>query len=227
MISASKCRPLNSAGCFRRIYAKAYQTRPTTVATHHLISDAEGVSKPKRQIFDRALERLNVTPAHAVFVGDHPEVDVAGVRAAGMRAIWHRPQSVTNGRGGCRNRRTRRPSHVAEVRTEAAIATESVTSGGWVGPEPRCQNRSQPTSVRCEQAPPCGESSSLAIDGAGRVASHGGHARRSLAPWRLIVTCPPKKSLMIGNLSRGRGSYVQRRHRALLAPLSAFRRKAR
>jgi putative hydrolase of the HAD superfamily len=43
-----------------------------------LISDAEGISKPKRQIFDRALERLNVTPAHAVFVGDHdgPTTDI-------------------------------------------------------------------------------------------------------------------------------------------------------
>jgi putative hydrolase of the HAD superfamily len=60
-----------------------------------LISDAEGISKPKRQIFDRALERLNVNPAHAVFVGDHPEVDVAGARAAGMRAIWRRDPSVS------------------------------------------------------------------------------------------------------------------------------------
>lgn len=60
-----------------------------------LISDAEGISKPQRQIFDRALERLNVKPAHAVFVGDHPEVDVAGARAAGMRAIWRRDPSVS------------------------------------------------------------------------------------------------------------------------------------
>lgn len=60
-----------------------------------LISDAEGVSKPQREIFDRALERLNVSPAHAVFVGDHPEVDVAGARAAGIRAIWRRDPNVS------------------------------------------------------------------------------------------------------------------------------------
>jgi putative hydrolase of the HAD superfamily len=36
------------------------------------------------------LERLNVSPARSVFVGDHPEVDVAGARAAGMQAIWRR-----------------------------------------------------------------------------------------------------------------------------------------
>jgi putative hydrolase of the HAD superfamily len=60
-----------------------------------LISDAEGISKPDRQIFHRALERLHTTPAHAVFVGDHPDVDVAGARAAGMHAIWRRGRGVS------------------------------------------------------------------------------------------------------------------------------------
>ena len=55
-----------------------------------LISDAEGISKPDPRIFHRALERLNVSPARSVFVGDHPEVDVAGARAAGVQAIWRR-----------------------------------------------------------------------------------------------------------------------------------------
>ena len=55
-----------------------------------LISDAEGISKPDCRIFHRALERLNASPARAVFVGDHPEIDVAGARAAGLRAIWRR-----------------------------------------------------------------------------------------------------------------------------------------
>jgi putative hydrolase of the HAD superfamily len=59
-----------------------------------LISAAEGISKPDRRIFHRALERLNANPAQAVFVGDHPEVDVAGARAAGMRAIWRRDPMV-------------------------------------------------------------------------------------------------------------------------------------
>ena len=51
-----------------------------------LISDAEGVSKPDREIFHRALERLDTHPAQAAFVGDHPDLDVAGARAAGMQA---------------------------------------------------------------------------------------------------------------------------------------------
>jgi putative hydrolase of the HAD superfamily len=60
-----------------------------------LISDGEGVSKPNPEIFRRALERLNTNAAQAVFVGDHPDVDVAGARAAGMRAIWRRDPSVS------------------------------------------------------------------------------------------------------------------------------------
>jgi putative hydrolase of the HAD superfamily len=55
-----------------------------------LISDAEGISKPDPRIFHRALERLDVRPGHAAFVGDHPEVDVAGARGAGILAIWRR-----------------------------------------------------------------------------------------------------------------------------------------
>ena len=60
-----------------------------------LISDAEGISKPDPHIFHRALERLNTSPARSVFVGDHPEVDVAGARAAGMQAIWRRDPRVS------------------------------------------------------------------------------------------------------------------------------------
>jgi putative hydrolase of the HAD superfamily len=55
-----------------------------------LISDAEGVSKPDPEIFRRALERLDTMADHAVFVGDHPEVDVSGARGAGMKSIWRR-----------------------------------------------------------------------------------------------------------------------------------------
>jgi putative hydrolase of the HAD superfamily len=60
-----------------------------------LISDAEGISKPDSRVFHRALERLDISPARSVFVGDHPEVDVAGARAAGMQAIWRRDPNVS------------------------------------------------------------------------------------------------------------------------------------
>jgi len=55
-----------------------------------VISEAGDVRKPERGIFDLTLGRLGVTPAEAVFVGDHPEIDIRGARDAGMRAIWNR-----------------------------------------------------------------------------------------------------------------------------------------
>ncbi len=53
-----------------------------------LISESEGVRKPELEIFHRALERCGVEPGEALFVGDHPEVDVAGARRAGLVAVW-------------------------------------------------------------------------------------------------------------------------------------------
>jgi putative hydrolase of the HAD superfamily len=53
-----------------------------------LISEREGVRKPDRRIFERALGRLGAAPAEAWHVGDHPHADVAGARAAGLTAVW-------------------------------------------------------------------------------------------------------------------------------------------
>ena len=55
-----------------------------------LISAAEGISKPDVEIFSRALQRLQAAPGRSVFVGDHPDVDIAGARAAGMQTVWRR-----------------------------------------------------------------------------------------------------------------------------------------
>ena len=56
-----------------------------------LISEAEGIRKPDARIFRRALERCGVDqPADAMFVGDQPDVDVAGAHAAGLVAVWKR-----------------------------------------------------------------------------------------------------------------------------------------
>ena len=57
---------------------------------HVLISEAEGISKPDPRIFVRALERCGVAPHEAMFVGDHPEIDVAGAKTAGLVPVWKR-----------------------------------------------------------------------------------------------------------------------------------------
>ncbi len=53
-----------------------------------LISAEQGCAKPGAEIFTRALDRLGVTADQALFVGDHPQHDVAGASAAGLQTCW-------------------------------------------------------------------------------------------------------------------------------------------
>jgi putative hydrolase of the HAD superfamily len=53
-----------------------------------LISEREGLRKPGRQIFERALGRLGVSARDAWFVGDHPLVDMRGAFDAGLTPVW-------------------------------------------------------------------------------------------------------------------------------------------
>ena len=53
-----------------------------------LISEMEGVRKPDAEIFHRAVTRCAVKASEAIFVGDHPETDIAGALGAGLRAAW-------------------------------------------------------------------------------------------------------------------------------------------
>lgn len=53
-----------------------------------LISEWEGIKKPDPQIFNRALERLNVSPNESLYVGDHPDNDVKAAQNVGMKGIW-------------------------------------------------------------------------------------------------------------------------------------------
>ena len=54
-----------------------------TVVDSHLV----GVEKPDPAIFRIALERMSLHADRTVYVGDLPEVDVVGARAAGIAAI--------------------------------------------------------------------------------------------------------------------------------------------
>jgi putative hydrolase of the HAD superfamily len=53
-----------------------------------VVSEDVGISKPDPRIFHIALERLGCPAAEAVMVGDSWSADVAGARAAGIRAVW-------------------------------------------------------------------------------------------------------------------------------------------
>jgi putative hydrolase of the HAD superfamily len=61
-------------------------------------SSRSGYIKPDERIFRQALDRFDVAPAEAVFVGDKMAVDVVGPQKIGMRAIllkcpWREEQS--------------------------------------------------------------------------------------------------------------------------------------
>jgi len=50
------------------------------------VSHLEGVEKPDPELFHRVLRRLHARPDGALHVGDVPEVDLDGARAAGLDA---------------------------------------------------------------------------------------------------------------------------------------------
>jgi len=49
-----------------------------------------GPAKPDPAIFVHTAEKLGVRPEECLMVGDNPETDVAGAKAAGMKAVWFR-----------------------------------------------------------------------------------------------------------------------------------------
>lgn len=52
-----------------------------------VISGKEGLEKPDPEIFRIALQRAEVHPSKAVYVGDHPEIDAAASEAVGMKGV--------------------------------------------------------------------------------------------------------------------------------------------
>lgn len=58
-----------------------------------VISAVEGVYKPDPRLLGRALDRLAVTPLHAIVVGDDPASDLAPATALGCTAVHFDPLS--------------------------------------------------------------------------------------------------------------------------------------
>jgi len=89
-----------------------------------------GITKPDPRIFQIALDRLGVSPADAIMVGDSPSADIAGAHAAGLRAALLDPHNLY---AWCR------APHFVDVPefTEALLAArggDSAPAGGERGP---------------------------------------------------------------------------------------------
>ena len=60
-----------------------------------VISEALGVSKPRPEIFLKALEPLGVGPRDALMIGDGVNSDIRGANNAGIDACWYNPGGKT------------------------------------------------------------------------------------------------------------------------------------
>jgi putative hydrolase of the HAD superfamily len=52
-----------------------------------VISSRTGFKKPDRRMFTNAMDTMQVSPEDSVYVGDNPDRDLRGAKAAGMRCI--------------------------------------------------------------------------------------------------------------------------------------------
>jgi putative hydrolase of the HAD superfamily len=59
----------------------------TSWLTKIVISQDAGAAKPRPEIFRYALEKAEVLPTEAIYVGDQYQVDIAGARGVGMKGI--------------------------------------------------------------------------------------------------------------------------------------------
>lgn len=57
-----------------------------------LISELEGLRKPDRAIFEKALAQLNARAENSLFVGDHPDHDIKAAKNCGMATAWKRDE---------------------------------------------------------------------------------------------------------------------------------------
>ena len=83
-------------GSILRQNAKILNTDLISCFDTILISEEVGLSKPDKRIFELALNKLNVQPEEALFVGDDTKIDIGGCQNANIKGIWFNPNMVKN-----------------------------------------------------------------------------------------------------------------------------------
>ena len=76
-------------------YKKLELTGMRYVFDEIIVSGDVGVEKPDREIFFIMCEKLGVSPAEMLYVGDNPVNDVDGAAGAGCRTVWVRSTRVS------------------------------------------------------------------------------------------------------------------------------------
>lgn len=83
-------------GSTQRQKAKIINTMLNCCFEVIIISEEVGFSKPDKRIFELALNKLNVKPEEALFVGDDIEKDIGGCQNANIKGIWFNPHKNKN-----------------------------------------------------------------------------------------------------------------------------------
>ncbi|PFE05341.1 2-haloalkanoic acid dehalogenase [Bacillus cereus] len=83
-------------GTTQRQKAKIINTNLNNCFDIIIISEEVGLSKPDKRIFELALNKLNVSPEAALFVGDDIEKDISGCQNANIKGIWFNPHMIKN-----------------------------------------------------------------------------------------------------------------------------------
>jgi len=83
-------------GSTERQNAKIINTHLNSCFDTIIISEEVGYSKPDKRIFELALNKLNVQPEAALFVGDDLEKDIGGCQHVNIKGIWFNPYMIEN-----------------------------------------------------------------------------------------------------------------------------------
>jgi putative hydrolase of the HAD superfamily len=83
-------------GSTHRQKAKIINTNLNSCFDIIIISEEVGFSKPDKRIFEFALNKLNVQPEDALFIGDDIVKDIGGCQNANIKGIWFNPHMIKN-----------------------------------------------------------------------------------------------------------------------------------
>ena len=74
--------------------ADIYKTDAGEYFDFAFLAEEIGAGKPHPDMFRAALEQSGASPAEIVHVGDHPDHDIRGASAVGMRTVWMNPRGM-------------------------------------------------------------------------------------------------------------------------------------